>query len=230
MFFPFYISTMDILLLVPALILALYAQYKVKSAYREMSQRRTASGLTGAQVARDMLRKNQIFDVEVEETPGTLTDHYDPRSKTLRLSSDVYNDNSLAALGVAAHETGHAVQHALGYTPLQLRHAIFPVANFGSSLGIPLFIGGLIFSSSFLMDFGIILFAAAVAFQVVTLPVEFNASSRALAQLKSGGYLRADEVAGARKVLKAAALTYVAATAVAAVHLIRLLLIRGSDE
>jgi Zn-dependent membrane protease YugP len=228
MFFPF--STMDFFILIPALLLALYAQYKVKSAFREMSERRSASGLTGAQVARDMLRKNQIFDVEVEETQGTLSDHYDPRSKTLRLSSEVYRSNSLAALGVAAHETGHAVQHATGYAPLQLRHAIFPVANFGSSLGIPLFIGGLFFSSPFLMDFGIILFAAAVAFQVVTLPVEFNASSKALAQLTSGGYLRADEVGGARKVLQAAALTYVAATAVAALHLIRLLLLRDSND
>jgi len=229
--FPFfYLSTTDILLLAPALLLAMYAQFKVKSTYRAMSRLHSASGLTGAQVARDMLRKNRIHDVEVEETPGNLTDHYDPRSKTLRLSTDVYHSNSLAALGVAAHETGHAVQHAVGYAPLQLRSAFVPVANFGSSLGIPLFIGGLIFSIPFLQDVGIILFAAAVAFSLITLPVEFNASSRALAQLKSGGYLRADEVGGARKVLQAAALTYVAATAVAAMQLIRLLLIRGGDE
>jgi len=229
MFFPLF-STTDILLLAPALLLAVYAQYKVKSVYRKMSQYRTASGLTGAQVARDMLRKNQIFDVEVEETTGTLTDHYDPRSKTLRLSSEVYRDNSLAALGVAAHETGHAVQHATGYAPLQLRSAFYPVANLGSSLGIPLFIGGLIFAIDPLQTLGIILFAGAVAFSLITLPVEFNASSRALAQLSSGGYLRQDEVGGARKVLQAAALTYVASTAVAVVHLIRLLLIRGGDE
>jgi len=225
----FFFSPLDLILLLPALALTLYAQTKVKNTFARMSRVRAASGMTGAQVAESLLRRNQIHDVEVEEVAGTLTDHYDSRAKKLRLSSGVYRSSSLAALGVAAHETGHALQHRTAYVPLNLRQSIFPVANLGSSLGIPLFIAGLFLSIPMLRDAGIFVFAGAVLFHVVTLPVEFNASRRALAQLSSGGYLRADEIAGARRVLDAAALTYVAAAAVAVVHLIRLLLIRGDD-
>lgn len=218
------------LLLIPALLLSIYAQFKVKNTFAKMSQIRSTSGMTGAQVAKSLLKRNNINDVVVEEVQGTLTDHYDSRAKALRLSSDVYHSSSLAALGVAAHETGHALQHKLSYSPLNLRQNIFPVANLGSTLGIPLFFIGLIFGSfSFLMDIGIILFAGAVLFHLVTLPVEFNASRRALAQLDSGGFLRNDEIDGARRVLNAAALTYVAAAAMAALQLLRLVLLRRDE-
>ncbi len=220
-------STM--ILLVPALILSIYAQYKVKSAFTAMSKVRSASGLTGAQAAKSLLQRNGINDVIVEEVKGNLTDHYDSRSKKLRLSTDVYHSTSLAALGVAAHETGHAIQHHTAYTPLNIRQSIFPVANIGSSLGIPLFFIGWIMSFRPLLDIGIIVFAGAVLFHLVTLPVEFNASSRALAQLSNGGYLRQEEISGARKVLNAAALTYIAAAAMAILQLLRLVLLRGRD-
>ncbi len=224
-----FFSTMDILLLAPALVLALYAQWKVKSAFAKMSQVRSASGMTGAQVAESLLRRNNINDVSVEAVEGELTDHYDPIHKKLRLSSSVYASNSLAALGVAAHETGHAIQHKTAYSPLVLRQSLYPISNFGSMLAMPLFILGLIMQFKLLIDIGIILFAAAVFFTLVTLPVEFNASRRAMAQLQSGGYLQANEIAGAKKVLDAAALTYVAAAAMAVLQLIRLLLIRSRD-
>ena len=225
----FFLSPMDIILLLPALALSLYAQMKVKKAFAEMSRVRNASGMTGAEVAERLLRRNDIPDVEVEEVQGLLTDHYDPIHKKLRLSRDVYRSDSLAALGVAAHETGHAIQHKEAYTPLKIRQSIFPLTNIGSRMAIPLFIAGLFLSIPFLIDLGIYLFAGTVLFYIVTLPVEFNASKRALAQLSSGGYLRADEIAGAKKVLDAAALTYVAAAAMAMLQLIRLLLIRGRE-
>jgi len=219
-----------IILLVPAIILSIYAQFAIRSAYAKWSKVHSTAGMTGRQVAESLLRQNNIYDVEVEEVAGKLSDHYDSRAKKVRLSSDVYASTSLAALGVAAHETGHAIQHAAEYAPLNIRQALFPVANIGSSWGFWLFLIGMFISSfSFLMDIGILLFAGAVLFQIVTLPVEFNASSRALAQLSSGGYLRADEISGAKKVLHAAALTYVAAAAMAVLQLIRLLLIRGND-
>lgn len=229
MFFPFYYDPTYILLL-PAIILAIYAQTKVQSTFQRFLRVRASSGMTGAQVARALLDKNNLSDVTVEIVPGHLTDHYEPRTKKLRLSPEVYHGTSLAALGVAAHETGHAAQHAQEYIPLNLRNAIFPVARFGSNLAFPLFFIGLLFGrgGTFLMDVGILLFTFAVLFQVVTLPVEFNASKRALAMLESEGYLlRGQEVAGARKVLNAAALTYLAATAMAVLQLFRLLLLRG---
>ena len=225
-----FFSTTDLMLIIPAMILALYAQYKVKSTYKHFSAIASARGMTGAQVSLNILRNNNIYDVEIEQTEGMLSDHYDPRNKTLRLSSDIYNSSSVAALGVAAHEAGHAIQHNTGYAPLKIRHGIFPVANIGSRLAIPLFIIGLFMGSGMLMDVGIWFFAGAVLFQVVTLPVEFNASNRALYQLESGGYLSRNEIGSARKVLNAAALTYVAATAVAVMHLIRLLILRGDSE
>lgn len=223
--FWFWDST--IILLIPAFLLTIYAQFAVKGAYKKWSKVRSSVGMTGAQVAVNLLQKNGIFDVDVEEVQGTLSDHYDSRHKKLRLSSDVYHGSSLASLAVAAHETGHAIQHSKQYAPLNIRQAIFPVASIGSSWGIWLFIAGLFFSSfSFLMDVGIILFTGAVLFQIVTLPVEFNASNRALAQLTTGGYLRTEEISGAKKVLNAAALTYVAAAAMSILQLIRLLILR----
>lgn len=217
-------------LLLPAIALAMYAQFKVKSTYDRYSRVRAAAGMTGAQVAANLLRSNGINDVEVEETGGTLSDHYDPRKKVLRLSSGVYRSDSIAALGVAAHEAGHAAQHATGYLPLRVRHSLVPVANFGSTLAIPLFLVGLVIGATGLMNLGILLFSGAVLFQVITLPVEFDASRRALAQLRSGHFLREEEVAGARRVLSAAALTYIAATAVAIVHLLRLIMMRSSRD
>ena len=229
MYFGFFSFT-DLMLLIPAMLLALYAQYRVKSTYNRFSKIRSSRGMTGAQVASNILRSNNIYDVEIEETGGMLSDHYDPRNKVLRLSEGIYNSTSIAALGIAAHEAGHAIQHNVGYAPLQIRHNIFPVVNIGSNLAIPLFIIGLFMRSGILMDVGIIFFAGAVVFQVVTLPVEFNASSRAIFQLESGAYLNRDELGSARKVLNAAALTYIAATAVAVMHLIRLLILRGDRD
>ncbi|MDZ7386578.1 MAG: zinc metallopeptidase [candidate division KSB1 bacterium] len=217
-------------LLLPAIALAMYAQFKVRSTFSHYSRVRAAAGMTGAQVAANILRANGISDVNIEETGGTLSDHYDPRKKVLRLSSGVYSSDSIAALGVAAHEAGHAAQHATGYLPLRLRHSLVPLANFGSSLAIPLFLVGLMLGAVGLMNLGILLFSGAVLFQVVTLPVEFDASRRALAQLRSGHLLREEELSGARRVLSAAALTYIAATAVAVVHLLRLVMMRSSRE
>jgi len=216
-------------LLIPPLLLALYAQQKVKSTYKRFSTKLAASRLSGAELARQILRARRA-EVPVEKVKGQLTDHYDPRKRVLRLSEGVYNSSSLAALGIAAHETGHALQHQSGYLPLQLRNAIYPVANLGSSLASPLFFIGFIFSRqgpSILMDIGILLFAGAVFFSVLTLPVEFNASRRALALLKEGGYLKPEEISQARQVLIAAALTYVAATAMAAMQLLRMFILRS---
>ena len=218
-------------LLIPALILAIYAQVKVKSTFNKFLDVPAASGMTGAQVARELLDSNHLSDIPVELTPETLSDHYDPRSRVLRLSPEVYHGRSVASLGVAAHETGHAIQHAHAYAPLSIRNAIFPVASFGSNLGYILFFIGLFFRGPFLVDLGIILFSFFVFFTVVTLPVEFNASSRGLVMLTNKGFLtRGEETAGARKVLGAAALTYVAAATMAILQLVRMLLIRGNRD
>ncbi|HDP99185.1 MAG TPA: zinc metallopeptidase [bacterium] len=226
----YFLSPLDIALLAIAFAITMFAQFKVKNTFAKYSKLRSRSGITGAMVARNILRSNGINDVPIEETRGMLSDHYDPIKKKLRLSNDIYHSSSVAALGVAAHEAGHAIQHHQGYAPLSVRHGLFPIANLGSNLAMPLFFIGIIFSSGFLMDVGIYFFLAAVLFQVVTLPVEFNASKRALYQLEAGSYLSSDEIGAARKVLSAAALTYVAATAVAVLHLIRLLLIRGVGD
>lgn len=224
--------TLVTFLLIPAFIFTLIAQFKVQSTFRKFLEVPSGSGRTGAQVARDLLDHNNLYDVQIELTPGTLSDHYDPRDKVLRLSPEVYHGRSLASLGVAAHETGHAVQHAHAYAPLSLRNGIFPIARFGSNLGYILFFIGFIFGGLRpLIDLGIILFSFFVFFTVLTLPVEFNASSRALAMLGNGGYLqRGDELNGARKVLSAAAMTYVAAAATAILTLLRMFLLRGRDE
>jgi Zn-dependent membrane protease YugP len=222
-----------IFLIIPPMILAIYAQSKVKSTYAEYSRKSARSRITGAETARRILQSSGASNVRVEKTSGRLSDHYDPRKKVLRLSEGVHDSSSLAALGIAAHEAGHAIQDAGGYAPLHIRNGIYPVANLGSSLAFPLFFIGFIFSRSgpsILMDLGILLFAGAVVFSVITLPVEFNASKRALALLGDGGFLQKDELAGARKVLSAAALTYVAATAMAAMQLLRMFILRGSRD
>lgn len=224
----FYDPTM--LLLIPAIILALWAQHLVKSTYAKYSKIAAASGMTGSAVAERLLRDNGLNDVELQEVEGKLTDHYDPRTKTLRLSTSISRSRSVAAMGVAAHEVGHAIQHQKAYGAFHIRQSIFPVANLGSTLAFPLFVVGFLFSIPVLRDIGIILFSGAVLFQVVTLPVEFNASSRALSLLQSRGYLVEREVDQAKKVLNAAALTYVAATAMAVIHLLRLLILRGGRD
>jgi Zn-dependent membrane protease YugP len=224
---PFMPMDPTMILLLPCIILAIYAQFKVRSTYRKFSQVASAAGMTGLDTALRLLRANGIFDVKVEEVEGELSDHYDPRAKVVRLSSDIYRGRHLAGLAVAAHEVGHATQHAQNYSPLKLRHTFLPVANIGSWAAFPLFFIGFFFANPMLVDVGIALFAAAVAFQIITLPVEFNASSRALAQLVNGRLLAADEAVLARKVLNAAALTYVAAAATSVMHLLRLLILRG---
>jgi Zn-dependent membrane protease YugP len=220
-----------IILVFPALILAMWAQWRVQSTYQKMSRVRAANGMTGREMARAIMTRNGISDVEIEEVGGVLSDHYDPRAKKVRLSTNNYRGDSLASIAVAAHEVGHVMQHASGYAPLVVRSAIAPVAGFASGAAFPLFFIGLFFRSSlslFFMDLGILLFSGALLFQLVTLPVEFNASKRALVQLTETGSIAPQEMAGAKKVLDAAALTYVAAAAMAALQLVRLLLIRDS--
>ena len=218
------------MLIGPALLLALWAQGKVSSAYQAYARVRAANGLTGAEVARQMLRAAGIDDVRVEPVPGRLTDHYDPRTKVVRLSEGVFYGATVAAQGIAAHEVGHAIQHATGYVWLGLRNAIIPVTQFGSQMAFPLFFLGLLMRLEPLVNLGILLFGLAVLFQVITLPVEFNASARALATLAGGGYLQPEEVRGARAVLQAAALTYVAAMVMAVMQLLYLLSLRDRRE
>lgn len=220
-------------LLIPPLVLALYARAKVRGAYRKYGQVYASSRISGAQAAHELLQTSGAGDVKIEKLPGELTDNYDPRTRVLRLSQGVYESTSIAALGIAAHETGHAIQHQNHYQPLSLRTLIYPVASLGSTLAFPLFFIGFIFSRrgpSVLMDIGILLFAAAVLFSVITLPVEFNASKRALVLLEERRFLTPDEMTGARKVLKAAALTYVASTAMAAMQLLRMFILRQSRD
>lgn len=226
---PFFYFDSTMLLLIPAMVLALYAQSKVRSAYAKYSRVSSVRGMSGAQVARTLLDRAGLHGVGVEMVAGNLTDHYDPRTKVVRLSHQVYHGTSVAALGIAAHETGHAAQHADGYFALSLRNNFFPIAQLGSNMAMPLFLIDFLFANTMgiLMDIGILLFAFAVLFQVITLPVEYNASSRAVGMLLSEGIIAPAEEAGVRRVLGAAALTYVAATAAAISSLLRLFLLRG---
>lgn len=231
MFMPFD-GTM--ILVLPALAFAIWAQFKVRGTFEKYSRVRAANGLTGRQMANEIMSRNGVSDVNIEPVAGTLSDHYDPRSKTVRLSEPIYAGQSISSIAVAAHEVGHVLQHHQGYALLQVRSAIAPVAGFGSALAFPLFfIGMLLGTRAFggvLMDLGILFFTGAVLFHVVTLPVEFDASKRALAQLTATGAVQPQEVAGAKKVLDAAALTYVAAAAMAALELLRLVLLRNSRD
>ena len=223
----FYYYDPTYLLLIPGLILALYAQFKVSSTYARFKREPSRSGLTGAQIARQILDTNGCGSVRIERVPGSLTDHYDPENGVLRLSEEVYGSRSIAALGVAAHEAGHAIQDAQDYAPMRIRANLVPVANIGSGMAVPLFMLGLLMSWEPLTKIGILCFALSVLFYVVTLPVEFNASGRAVALLASG-YLPEDEVQGVKKVLSAAALTYVAAALQAILQLLRLVLLANS--
>ena len=224
MFYYYYDGTY--LLVVIGALLSLLASAKVKSSFARYSRVRSMSGMTGREAAERILRNSGIYDVRVQHIYGNLTDHYDPRNKILSLSDSVYNSNSVAAIGVAAHECGHAIQHARGYAPLSIRGALVPVANFGSTISWPLILMGLLIRSNASMLFinlGILAFSFAVLFQIVTLPVEFNASRRAVRILGETGMLGPDELRGTRKVLSAAALTYVAGAAAGILQLLRLL-------
>ena len=226
MYYPFYFDW-TYLLLIPALILSMWAQFRVSGAFNCYSKVPSHSGMNATDMARALLHSEGIDDVAVERVPGKLTDHYDPQNKVLRLSDSTANSTSVAALGVAAHEAGHVLQHRDGYAPLVLRTAAVPVVNIGSMLSWPLFVAGLIFSWQPLLIVGIALFSLAVVFSLITLPVEFNASKRALAILESQGILQGEEMTGARKVLSAAALTYVASAFMAIMQLLRLLALAG---
>lgn len=229
MVYPGYFFDSTMLILIPAIILTLYAQSKVKSNFERYMRVPTRRGYTGGQVAQMLLAQNGLGDVPIETAGGQLSDHYDPTKRILRLSGQVYQGTSIASVSVAAHEVGHAIQHANGYAPLSLRNMVFPVARFGSSAAwLFIMIGLLIPRLGVLMDLGILLFGAAVLFQLITLPVEFNASSRALDLLEANGIIYdEEEKTGARNVLKAASLTYVAAMATGMAQLMRLLLIRN---
>lgn len=201
---------------------SMWAQNKVQSAYRRNSQIASRSGMTGADIARWMMKEENIDDVELEQIPGQLTDHFDPTARVVRLSEGVYNSRSIAALGIAAHEVGHVIQHAHGYAPMHLRSIVYPSASIGSKLAMPLILAGLFIAQfHFLLWAGVFLFAASTLFTVVTLPVEFNASSRALHALEHGNILEGDELSGAKQVLDAAAWTYVAAAVTSALFLLR---------
>ncbi len=228
MFFGYADWTM--LLVLPGLALAIFASFKVRSTFKKFSEVRTARGLTGAEVAAELLSRRGIRDVKIEQVEGALADHYDPRTKTLRLSPQVYGSDSVAAIGVAAHECGHALQHHEKYAPLVARSALVPVANIGSTAAYVLFLIGLFTSVRPLMDLGILLFLGYIAFALITLPVEFDASRRAVAVLQGEGLVMPAEAAGARTVLNAAALTYIAAAAMAILQLVRLLVLRNRSD
>ncbi len=211
-----------LIFVLPAAILAMWASANVNSTYKKYSKIRSSCGWTGFDAARRILDANGLHNVTIERVAGNLTDHYDPKANVIRLSDAVYANNSAAAIGVAAHEAGHAVQHAQGYGPIKLRMALIPVCNIGSNLAMPLVFLGLIMGSYYLANIGIIAFGLAALFQLVTLPVEFNASGRALKALEGTGYMSDDDLKSSKKVLTAAALTYVAALAVALANLLRL--------
>ncbi len=224
--YHYYYDPTYLLVIIGALI-CMAASANVSHTYRKYSSMGAARGLASQEVAAQMLREAGITDVRIERIAGNLTDHYDPRNKVLRLSDSVYGSSSVAAVGVAAHECGHAIQHKVGYVPIKIRNAIVPVVNLGSKLSWPVIILGLIMGSFGVLKIGILLFALTLAFQVVTLPVEFNASGRALRVLKSRGLLYDRELSGARKVLGAAAMTYVTSTISTILQLLRLVLLFG---
>lgn len=227
--YGFYYDPTYVMVLI-GVVICMLASANVNRTFQKYSRIHSHSGMTGREAAERLLHANGIYDVTVQRVAGNLTDHYDPRNKTLNLSDSTYASTSVAAIGVAAHECGHAVQHANGYAPLKIRGSLVPVANFGSTLAWPLILIGFLIqgnASVLLINLGILLFSAAVLFQIVTLPVEFNASSRALKALETNGILYTEEVADTRKVLRAAALTYVASAASAILQLLRLILISG---
>ncbi|SCJ53959.1 Putative neutral zinc metallopeptidase [Anaerotruncus sp. 2789STDY5834896] len=223
----FYFDYYYLLLVVPALLITVWAQYKVKSTFARYSRVLSSRGISGSRAAEDILRGAGLYDIRVEPVAGSLTDHYDPRAGVIRLSQDVYGSTSVASIGVAAHEAGHALQHAKHYAPLKLRNAIIPLTNLGSTLSIPLVLIGYFMGAQPLVTAGIVLFSLVVVFQLITLPVEFNASRRAIAIIGQQAMLSSEELQGAKKVLTAAALTYVASLLVSLANLLRLVLLFG---
>lgn len=217
----------SMIILIPGLLLAMYAQAKVSSTYNRYKKITSHSGYTGAQFARKMLNDNGLYDVTITQISGRMSDHYDPRANQVRLSAEVYNGTSIASLGIAAHEVGHAVQHATNYFPLTVRNLVVPMTNFSSSIYMLFIFIGIIMNSFSMIQFGIMLFAVIVIFQVITLPVEFNASRRAIATLGGDSVLDAEELSGAKRVLGAAAMTYVAAMVTAVLQLLQLLMVFG---
>lgn len=237
MFYPYYygFDTTYLILILPCLILSLWASARVNSTFRRYSKQLSARGITGAQAAQRVLSANGVGNVKIERISGNLTDHFDPKTNVIRLSDGVYDSTSTAAIGVACHEAGHAVQYAQEYAPIKLRAAIIPVTNFGSKLALPLILLGILLSgfistSYTLVYLGIACFGLSLVFQLITLPVEFNASRRALESIRESNILSDDEIRGARKTLSAAALTYVAATAVSLAQLLRLLILFGGGR
>ena len=212
------------ILIIPALLFGLWAQSQVNTNFQKYSQIGTMRGMTGAQAAEYILQQNGIYDAQIRHVSGHLSDNFNPRNKTINLSDSVYNSTSIAAIGVAAHEAGHAVQHAVNYAPIRIREMIIPVTQIGSWLYLPIIMVGFLFSSQALVNVGILLFSTLAIFQLVTLPVEFDASGRAIRTLESSGILYGEEITGAKKVLKAAALTYVAALVSSLPQLLRLIL------
>lgn len=229
--FGFYFFDSTYILILIGLLLGVAASGSLNKTFGKFSKVASYKGMTGAQVAEQILRMEGIMDVRVERISGNLTDHYSPKEKVVRLSEPIYGSTSIAALGVAAHECGHAIQHNQGYVPLRFRSVLFPVASFGQKISWPLILLGIIFGSSgFLVELGILFFAAAVLFQIVTLPVEFNASKRALNVLERNHFLYGEEVVSARKVLNAAALTYVAGAVASILQLLRLIILFGGRK
>ena len=222
--YGFFIDYYYIILVIPAMLISLWAQFKVKSTYKKYSGISNSKNITGAYAAQAVLTHYGITDVRNERVAGTLSDHYDPRSKVIRLSEGVYSSNSIAAIGIACHEAGHAAQHAQNYVPIKVRNSLIPICNIGSTLGVPLAIFGYILGFEPLISIGLLLYAAITVFQLVTLPVEFNASRRALRVIDETNLLYDDESGGAKKVLTAAAMTYVAAMLVSLANLLRLIL------
>lgn len=220
-----FIDSYYVLLVLPAIILSIIAQSSVRSAYNKYAEVYSRKGITGAETARQILNSSGANDVRVEVTEGTLTDHYDPRENVIRLSKEVHDSTSISAVGIAAHEAGHAVQYADEYGPIKIRTAIIPITQFGASITTPLILMGIVFSLPLLINLGLIFFAVAILFQVITLPVEFNASKRAVHALESNNLLEYEEVDMTKKVLRAAALTYLAALAVSLAQFTRLLML-----
>ncbi len=223
----FYMDRYYLILIIPTMLFALWAQSKVSSTFNKYSRVRSSRGYTAAQVCRQILDSNGLYNVRIEHIAGNLTDHFDPTTNVVRLSDSVYNSTSVASIGVAAHEVGHAIQHATGYFPIRIRSAIIPITNFGSKLSMPLILLGFIMQAQPLINLGIILFSLMTLFQLVTLPVELNASGRALRTLEGDNILYGEEVSQAKQVLTAAALTYVAALLTSAAQLLRLILLYG---
>ncbi len=229
MFYMLYDPTY--ILVIFAFMLTLFASFGVKATFNKYREVRSVNGLTGSMAARKILDMNGLYHVRIERISGNLTDHFDPKAGVIRLSDSVYDETSVAAIGVAAHEAGHAVQHATNYKPIVVRNSIVPVVNISNALSMPLFFIGFLMGNLGLATAGALLFSAVLIFQLITLPVEFNASSRAIKILENGGMLYDEEVTGAKKVLRAAAMTYVAGTAATALQLLRLLLlVRGRDD